>query len=81
MSSVINFSALIDQVTKENRFFMKDMKLPVTCHQKKRYESFHIIEIKYPGIRRPNPCSVCLPCDTKSWKGVIPYMSYVGKYR
>ena len=64
MSFVINSSALINHVTNENRFFMKDMKLPVTCHQKKGYESFHIIEIKYPGIRRPNPCSVCLPRDT-----------------
>ena len=47
MSSVINFSALINHVTSENRFFMKDMKLPVTGHRKKKgFESFHIFEFK-----------------------------------
>ena len=40
MSSVINFSALINQETNENRFNMKDMKLPVTCHQKKDMNHF-----------------------------------------
>ena len=36
MSCVINFYALINHVTNDNRFFMKDMKLPVTSHQKKK---------------------------------------------
>ena len=40
MSSVINISALINHETNENRFNMKDMKLPVTCHQKKDMNHF-----------------------------------------
>ena len=47
MSSVINSSALINHVTKENRFFMKDMKVPVTCHQKKDMNHFINLNSKY----------------------------------
>ena len=54
MSCVINFSTLINHVTNKNRFFMKDMKLPVTCHQKKDMNHFIYLNSKYPGIRRPS---------------------------
>ena len=40
MSSVIDISALINHETNENRFNMKDMKIPVTCHPKKDMNHF-----------------------------------------
>ena len=69
VKTALNFSALIKQETNENRFNMKDMKLPVTCHQKKDMNHFIYLNSKYPGIRRPNPCSVCLPRNTWSLGG------------
>ena len=35
VKTALNFSALIKQETNENRFNMKDMKLPVTCTKKR----------------------------------------------
>ena len=40
VKTALNISALINHETNENRFNMKDMKLPVTCHQKKDMNHF-----------------------------------------
>ena len=45
MPSVIIFSALINRVTKENRFYERQ-KTSCDMSPKKRYESFDIFEFK-----------------------------------
>ena len=77
MSSVIIFSALINRVTNENRFYERH-KSSCDMSPKKRNESFDISEFKNISVTKATfnnrkfmnnpafvvPIHVCLPRDT-----------------